>query len=614
MIVFPVSCVGSSGGDEFAFDLTTLALPSGLTAARTGNTIYAARSASTVVAVTGADVYEDRGDGRGGGHWVFDGYANSCPPFNFATSPWTDDGSGIVVLGSIGLGPDGATQGSRITDPNTGQCYLKVLDFSITNDKHTHGSLWVRNSAVNPTAAGAIAVGGTTYGVAFGNSATWHRISAFWTKSSGLEYGTQLKIFPAGATPDLRSLGGAITLSATPTGAIEVWGAQDTLAGGDVPLVNGSTGKLDITVDSPAGALSANGDLHIEGAVLWQATRFTDFETPAWTSGDQYLFSAETANGRQSIRWTSDSYFKAQKGDGNSTTGIYLANILAYNQEVRWEYWNRPTAGGGGFNVWFNGCRQGSQTNATRWTAVPQATPTSLYLGSNVGAANSYIPAPVTMLKRADSAISGRRQTTDPEACEGVILGDSILAPLMQAGFLTGSYIYTFAEARSRLGIVSMAVPGDTISNQLSAWQTGAQRGRSDVAWVFIQIGTNDIVAGSSAATISAGITAMIADINTHNPSATVLLSPITPEKGALTGGQYTIWGVVNSDIAGSGPNPVTGSNLVVLDPWTEMNDGSGNLKTQYAEPFTDGVHPNDLGRIYQASVIRTALVNNGLL
>ncbi len=191
-----------------------------------------------------------------------------------------------------------------------------------------------------------------------------------------------------------------------------------------------------------------------------------------------------------------------------------------------------------------------------------------------------------------------------------MVLGDSISANYTGLYVLPSSAIYAVSEARTRAGILSLAVPGYTIDNEQSVWDSSFIKGRSSVKCVIMQVGANNILINNeSSSTIITKYNALIADVNAANPTAKIILGQLTPFRAAMTGAQYTVWQAVNAAISGG---TITGSNIIARPVWTVLNDGSDNLVSTYNSG--DNVHPISTGRQQMGALWRTELQSAGLL
>jgi hypothetical protein len=158
----------------------------------------------------------------------------------------------------------------------------------------------------------------------------------------------------------------------------------------------------------------------------------------------------------------------------------------------------------------------------------------------------------------------------------------------------------------------SLAVPGQTIAQQKSVWQS-ATVNPVLVGWVVIQIGLNDLVPSEAASVAIARIQDLVATVRTKiGSSKPILISQMTPCRQRLTdiygstNGpiSYQKWLDINSAIAGSGSTPITGVEGRITSHVELMNDGTGNLLSTYNTG--DNIHPNTAGRQINA----TAWVN----
>jgi hypothetical protein len=590
--------------NNFAFDLTTTTFPAGLDATRTGDTLYPDRSATTAAAQATAEVFENHGDTQGGGHWTFPSFRNGMGAQLNSFSAlvgWVYTGAPTYTANDA-VAPDGSATADRITDPGAGaSADISFDDSSETSAEPLIATVWVKDVVGSePSATGALSCIGKLFSESLATGASWRRVASKWIQFS-VPQGRKMVIMPAGAAvqADL-----TVVEDAAATGAIHLWGAQATKGLALLPTVAGESGDLTISATTPSNALAVNGDFHVEGAFLMD-TLFNNGAPPG--SADPFiLFSMATPSGEFRLEY-SDQVINGYLNGANIIGGVtFTKNIgyLAQGGELRWEIWNRPTSGAdSGMQFWLSGER----ADTVRATSVTQATPTTFNLGHQAGA--KILPRRHTLL---------RKTARDIDAANGVILGDSIVAAYSSYSSV-GSRILTATESRS-LGIVSYAYPGQTVTQQTTAWTNAAQRGDSAVEWIIVHVGVNDFIAGDSAATVTTRLQTLITDINTQNPTAKILLSPILPCKANASIGA-TIWARIetyNDNIAGTGGTPITGSNITVIAYWTAMDDGAGNMIAAYELTDTgaagDGLHENTAGRIYVAGVYRAALVALGFL
>jgi lysophospholipase L1-like esterase len=615
-----VSITTASGSDTgpsftvtantFAFNLDSDTLPSGLTGTRTGDTIYCARTLGTeAVAVAGASIYEQREDMSG--QWTFPAFQNMLTdPFDFDTG-WTK--SSTAPTFTTGQNdPTGGTGAVKVTDGTAG---IVATTRSPDNGGSGHDptvSIWVRDDVGDPpTGQGALGAseGGGGFPRIFCGSLTcegfdsgtgWRRRHSKYS-TSGSPQVPRILFSPAGQTPVYNAYA---TQDAAQTGARIFWGAQ-AMAGSaagypgfDAPLVDGSSSLRVLAVD--AGLLDdvqdGNGDLDIEGRF------YLPDIVGSQTGSEVRIVSIESAEGvtRLSLK-NSISVL------GQWKSGSEVGTSISYGRQgqlIEWRLWTKPTENSYGWAIRYNGAIAYVQAAASPGAAL--TTPTAVVLGGHQDGAQMILPAMHTLFR------ASRRAIATVYDAEGVMLGDSTTAAYSGTSALVGGWIYTAAEASSRLGILSLATTAETCVQQLARWQASSARGNSDVAWVSIACGINDINGGASAATVRTRIQNIVDDINTNNPTAAVLLIPMTPAAGTFDAGELIIWDAVNDSIIG-GASPITGSNLVRGSIWTELENGStGALKSQY--DTGDGIHENDAARLYMAGVYRALLVANGLL
>lgn len=576
--------------NPFAFDLTSGNVPTGVTVTRTGSdTFYLQRGSSTpsVVASTAVALFEDRDDGHGMGLHSFAAYYNAAPnPFDIrAGTGWTEDGTITTAAGLVG--PDGSILSTLLTDPSAvvASYVTKTGSGAPANDVYGVTSAWFKDNVNNPPTVDAVLYDAAHYKDTGSGSSTWRRVWSVWTKSSGATLYEQVAVFPAGGDP-----------APTAVGGVHVWGASAVRQHGRPPLVNGSTGKCIISATTPSDARLPNGDLFIEGRYINDPS----FPVSPYSSNIT-LGSIQTAAGISALRWNAiGTTFVGYFNDG-ATFGDENPGNQLYDKEVKWQLFS--IAGqSAGFNLWYGGCRFAGQSNVARTSPVVIGAITGAWLGSRIGT-DEILPRLMTAWKR---------NTVDPEKCELILMGDSEIAAY-GSGLMTGAFIYTQAEARTRDGILSMAYPGQRVDQIKQVWDNSPQLGQSYVKGMIIQLGINDIDQGASAATTISRLQSLVNDINTNNATAKIILSPLTPARAYLGDTKYAVWQAVNTAIAGGGGSPITGSNLSRIAPWAALNDGSGNLLSQYDQG--DGLHVNQDGReSIQAPAFRAAFVVSGLL
>ncbi|CDS48904.1 hypothetical protein [Polaromonas sp. CG9_12] len=191
------------------------------------------------------------------------------------------------------------------------------------------------------------------------------------------------------------------------------------------------------------------------------------------------------------------------------------------------------------------------------------------------------------------------------------VLGDSTIAAYLGANAVS-TYLAT-----SRT-LLNLAVPGDTIAMQKTAWQGAALRAQSK--WVMIEVGLNDVLSTEATAPVLARLQDLVNTVIADAPLAKVLIAQMTPCKGRLmadlgaTNGPvaYQKWLDLNTAIAGGGASPITGVQGRVSAHVPLLNDGAGNLLAQY-DQVSDFIHPNNAGRQIMASAWTNALNAAGI-
>jgi hypothetical protein len=596
--VIPVGHLGQSS--KFAINLAQ-ASPGSVTASRTGNTLYLQTGATTVAQSSSlsATLYEDRGDGRGGGTWTFPAYANdiTAPFTHTAGAGWLLYGAGLSVT-NTGTGPDGTTAYDKVNDSSTTDRVQVYISVGTSGTRHMNTE-WLRDDSGTPPSAQGALTGNTTAasGTMFGTGTNWRRI----VDNQGID--VMHAHMGVGSTVP----GPSFVLTAT--GAYDIWGDQQ-ISGAtdwwdDVPLVNGSTGAetLQIASSSLSKILQA-GDFDIE------LSYYVEKPSPLLNVpvSPTYVFYMATPSGDFSLResgtytWT----FAARGADLLTSTTPYRTTRVG--ALVKWHVWYKPSIASSGMQLFVDGALDtpsGIATGAA--TAGSIATPTSFVLGSN--GSSGYMAARWVSFSTSTA--------TDFRTPEFLVLGDSIAAYYNTDNTpITSSFIYqSNGDAKTRPGIISLARPSDTLANQTTAYNASIYPGLSSIKAVIIEAGINNVNAGSPAATVISDYQTFVNLAHSKNPSAKVVCTKLTPDKqysDTLSTGYYTVWQTVNTAITGGGGTPITGCDAVVSTPSDTLNDGAGNLAAAYDSG--DHIHPNYDGRQILGTGWYTALHTLGLI
>ncbi len=581
-VLSPLGASRSDPGVDLSAFSTTY---QGLSTTRTGS-LYLASSATTARAAAAGDAcYEDRGDGAGGGVWTFPSATNDAPNvLDFRTSAgWTHFGSPTVTT-DAGVAPDG-TSAQSVQD--TAGASQRNVFASVSNAVRC-ASLWYYDSPTDPPSAPARIFRQSTTGENLPSASAWTRYETIFSGNA------QNTIGFSPADPSV----------AASTGTLFAWGAQSVTGVHALPLLaTGSsasvTQQLSVT---KARAMIAGGKLGVEVGYIPSA--LAGGLASGWArETDGYLWSAETPDGLASLRYVaaSKSLVLAVRGADVLTATIQpgetdrVARVLA---------WYDPIGDTCGIRQAVNGAVFNDATTTTTGGAL--AKPTSFYLGSNVG--SDIFAARWTFVRPATATVA------TPEI---VLIGDSIVGSISQTWTASAGYLYTQEEAKARAGVRCLAIAGHTIAQQKTALLAMTTRERSAVRGVVIQVGVNDIDAGSSSATVIAALQDLVTTCASRFPGASILLAKITPCDAYLSAGESTIRAAVNVATGGGGGSPITGADAVItsiadVGGAHTLNDGAGNLAAAYNSG--DNLHPNKSGRQRIAAGFRAALTSAGVL
>jgi lysophospholipase L1-like esterase len=204
---------------------------------------------------------------------------------------------------------------------------------------------------------------------------------------------------------------------------------------------------------------------------------------------------------------------------------------------------------------------------------------------------------------------------------KGLLIGDSIMVETAATPVIGSMDSYLLTNSDSLLGTTcyNQSVAGQGIAEQKAIWVSDANKATYD--WIIIQVGINNLVTPSEAATeVIADYQDFVDTINAGKKSTCALLaSTLSPDYSVLvdllgnTAGAaaYQKWLDVNEAIGGGGSTPVTGVHVHITEISDALNDGNGNLAYKYSY---DGIHPNEAGRKVMAGIYRKHLNRLGFL
>lgn len=213
------------------------------------------------------------------------------------------------------------------------------------------------------------------------------------------------------------------------------------------------------------------------------------------------------------------------------------------------------------------------------------------------------------------SAVEIKSAPAVPVIATGAAIGDSTVAAYA-GGTAIASLLFSANEVSAGYSCVNLAVPGDTIDAQKTAWNNYADQ--SAVDWVMIQVGLNDVSPTEPIATTMARYQALVdqvrADIGASKKIYLATMTPAYLRWGTLFGvnqdAAQAHWEAMNEAISGVGANAITGVDGVVTSHTAAMGDASDNLLAEY--DTGDGIHTNTAGRQVNADAWRVLLVSEG--
>jgi hypothetical protein len=419
----------------------------------------------------------------------------------------------------------------------------------------------------------------------------------------------------------------------TDVGSRDTFGPMMQESGIDYPFIDGNVSASDALL--PAGQISkfitATGDLDVSWSV---APKVMDGAYVA--SG--WMFSIDTPDGVIGVErdqaanvwkyWLRGAVVLTMPA---TAAGVATGTLTAIDgQRLTARIWYHSADGAIGMRLSCNGAVAYDIEGVTAPGALSQ--PTAIHVGSKLGVLGFF---PV----QHQGWVSRIKGASTDFVPEGLVLGDSDVA-CFDYFSMVPSHVYTPAEASTRPGIKSLAVPGNTILDQRAAFD--AYPHSATVKWVLIQVGLNDVFAAGNVAGASAAIItryqALVNHIPSVNPSAPIIVATMTPGNafwenafGAPATFAKQNWQAVNDAIAGMGGTPITGvsarvtSHTAALDrnplvPTGFLSNGTSNgvipdPTKPFYDQYGDGLHYNDPARRVVGSFWRSeGLVPLGLL
>jgi len=161
------------------------------------------------------------------------------------------------------------------------------------------------------------------------------------------------------------------------------------------------------------------------------------------------------------------------------------------------------------------------------------------------------------------------------------ILGDSVIAA--HAGAVAvADFIYQTGTMND------LSIPAASINGQKSLYNGLTAQVKTDLNYIFIQVGLNDI--SGTVATAITNYQGLINQINTDSPSAIIVIGAMTPALSSVGSADNIKLLELNDVIMGVGTTVITGVDFRTNVHYGYMSDGNGNLAAKYNSG--DNIHP----------------------
>lgn len=203
--------------------------------------------------------------------------------------------------------------------------------------------------------------------------------------------------------------------------------------------------------------------------------------------------------------------------------------------------------------------------------------------------------------------------TTLGSGMDGVCIGDSTVTTFSSQDYVA-NLLYTSAEKCSQRGVTNLAVAGDTIAQQKTAWTNFVDK--TVPRWVIVQVGLNDMDPATATATTIAAYQDLIDTIRSGvSTSCKIIVATMTPayERWAIVGynsaNAQAKWVALNDAIMNRGGSPITGVDGRIEQHTIDLTTlVSGNAALNPTYDVGDKIHPTTAGRQLIANSWRAGL------
>jgi lysophospholipase L1-like esterase len=183
------------------------------------------------------------------------------------------------------------------------------------------------------------------------------------------------------------------------------------------------------------------------------------------------------------------------------------------------------------------------------------------------------------ILEKSDLSIDQYNKSSQASNPEILFVGNSTMVPVYEL-FVDDQEPYTCSN---------IAVWGNTINQQLYAWNALTAQQKQSYDFVLVQIGLNDLDGDAFITDYQRLISQISAD---KKESCEIIAATESPAREKV---DYTNWLALNGAIRYEGSTPISGIDHVLTANTTKLDvNGDGYLDSNYNSG--DGIHPNSAG------------------